>query len=434
MKKIPENIDRIFCQRMKNAGINYELQQEYRKWLRFYLDFCEKYYLTNTERESLPQFMQKLNEKGQPPDKQKQALQSVKVYLDIISRESPKEQPEKAEEAVQVAADLHKEKQNAGWSAVFSDLNNSIRLRNYSKKTFRTYAGWIDRFAAFIKHKSPEDICIEDVKHFLTDLAVKRNVAATTQNQAFNALLFLFRHVLGRPDDFDVKSGVVRAKSKKYIPVVLSREEIDQIIKKLRQPYSLIVKLLYGCGLRLFEALNLRIQCLDFSENIVTIHDGKGQKDRTLPLPLIVLPELHAHIEKLKILHQSDLEANYLGVFMPNSIGRKYPGQARDFSWQWLFPAKALTLVPDEGAYRRYHLHETHVQKAIRSAVQRCQLTKRATAHTFRHSFASHLLQANYDIRTIQKMLGHTDVRTTMIYTNTVRSRTVQEQKSPLDF
>ncbi|MEW6710962.1 MAG: integron integrase [Candidatus Riflebacteria bacterium] len=419
---------------MKNAGISFELQQEYRKWLRFYLDFCDKYYLTNTDSESLPQFIKKLNEKGQSSDKQKQAFQSVKVYLDIISKEPRKTSLAQVEEATPETRDYKKEQQRSGWSPIFLNLSNSIRLRNYSKKTFRAYASWIDRFAAFIKYKSPEDIIVDDVKNFLTDLAVRRNVAATTQNQAFNALLFLFRHVLQRPDDFVVKSGVVRAKSKKYIPTVLSREEIDQIINKLRQPYDLIVKLLYGCGLRLFEALNLRIQCLDFYENIVTIHDGKGQKDRTLPLPISILPELQAHIEKLKILHQSDLDENFLGVFMPTATGKKYPAQAKDFAWQWLFPAKALTLVPEEGAYRRYHLHETHVQKAIRSAVQRCRLTRRATAHTFRHSFASHLLQANYDIRTIQKMLGHADVRTTMIYTNTVRSRTIQEQKSPLDF
>ncbi len=433
MKKIPDEIDAIFCRRMKNAGIDYELQQEYRKWLRFYLDFCDKYYLIPTDHDSPQRFMQKLNEKGQSTEKQKQASQSVNVYLDIIAKEALAPEIRNAEERPGLA-NCDTKKKDSGWSAVFKNLNDAIRIRNYSKKTFRTYAAWIDRFACFLKHKSPENIIIEDVKQFLTDLAVKRNVAATTQNQAFNALLFLFRHILGRPDEFDVKSGVVRAKSKKYIPVVLSREEIDQIIGKLRQPYSLVVKLLYGCGLRLFEALNLRIQCLDFSENIVTIHDGKGQKDRALPLPITILPELHAHIEMLKTLHLADLEENYLGVFMPNSVGRKYPAQARDFSWQWLFPAKALTLVPDEGGYRRYHLHETHVQKAIRSVVQRCQLTKRATAHTFRHSFASHLLQANYDIRTIQKMLGHTDVRTTMIYTNTVRSRTLQDQKSPLDF
>ncbi|MBU1106277.1 MAG: integron integrase [Candidatus Riflebacteria bacterium] len=377
--------------------------------------------------------MQKLTEKGQPVEKQKQAFQSVKVYLDIVANELKQEEKQNVRDVIDLTT-TDAGKEAAGWSTVFSSLKDAIRLRNYSKKTFKTYASWINRFAWFVKSKNPEEVVIDDVKQFLTDLAVNRNVAATTQNQAFNALLFLFRHIFGRPDDFDVKSGVVRAKSKKYIPVVLSREEVDQIISKMRQPYSLVVKLLYGCGLRLFEALNLRVQCLDFSENIVTVHDGKGLKDRTLPLPMTVLTELHAHIEQLRVLHNADLDQNFLGVFMPNSADRKFRNQARDFSWQWLFPAKALTLVPEEGGYRRYHLHETHVQKAIRSAVLRCQLTKRATAHTFRHSFASHLLQANYDIRTIQKMLGHTDVRTTMIYTNTVRSRTLKEQKSPLDF
>jgi len=409
MKKIPEKIEEIFCRRMQKAGVAYPLQQEYRKWLRYYLDFCSKYYLNPTDRETPQQFMQKLNEKGQSADKQKQAYQSVKVYLDIVANEKKQDDNQKFRDGNEVKTlnvassdkTLDSGSEPGRWSAIFNRLRETVRLRNYSKKTFRTYASWINRFAWFVKHKDPDDVVIDDVKNFLTDLAVNRNVAATTQNQAFNALLFLFRHIFGRPDDFDVKSGVVRAKSKKYIPVVLSRQEIDQIISKMRQPYSLVLKLLYGCGLRLFEALNLRIQCFDFSENILTVHDGKGLKDRTLPIPETVLPELQAHIEKLKALHNEDIE---------------------------------LTLVSEDGGYRRYHLHETHVQKAIRSAVLRCQLTKRATAHTFRHSFASHLLQANYDIRTIQKMLGHTDVRTTMIYTNTVRSRTVQEQKSPLDF
>lgn len=442
MKKIPEKIEKIFCRRMQKAGVAYPLQQEYRKWLRYYLDFCSKYYLNPTDRETPQQFMQKLNEKSQSADKQKQAYQSVKVYLDIVANEKKQDDNQKFRDGNEVKTlnvassdkTLDSGSEPGRWSAIFNRLRETVRLRNYSKKTFRTYASWINRFAWFVKHKDPDDVVIDDVKNFLTDLAVNRNVAATTQNQAFNALLFLFRHIFGRPDDFDVKSGVVRAKSKKYIPVVLSRQEIDQIISKMRQPYSLVLKLLYGCGLRLFEALNLRIQCFDFSENILTVHDGKGLKDRTLPIPETVLPELQAHIEKLKALHNEDIEQKYLGVFMPNSADKKFRNQARDFSWQWLFPAKALTLVPEDGGYRRYHLHETHVQKAIRSAVLRCQLTKRATAHTFRHSFASHLLQANYDIRTIQKMLGHTDVRTTMIYTNTVRSRTVQEQKSPLDF
>jgi len=227
---------------------------------------------------------------------------------------------------------------------------------------------------------------------------------------------------------------VVRAKRKPYIPVVLSREEIDLIIGKLRYPFNLIVKLLYGCGLRLSECMAIRINNLNFDARILTIHDGKGQKDRTLPLPETIILNLKQQVDLVRKLHLKDLEANYAGVFMFNAIEKKYKNAGKEFHWQWLFPAKELTYVPETKEYRRSHLHVTHVQKAIRSAVKRAQLIKRATAHTFRHSFASHLLQANYDIRTIQELLGHSDLRTTMIYTHTVQSRTIKESKSPLDF
>ena len=192
--------------------------------------------------------------------------------------------------------------------------------------------------------------------------------------------------------------------------------------------------MLYGCGLRLFECLRLRIQCLNFDAGIVTVHDGKGQKDRTVPLPETILPELKAHYESLKVLHQRDLDRKYAGVFLVNALERKYPHAATKFVWQWVFPALNLTRVPETKEYRRYHLHETRVQKAIKEAVEKARIGKRASAHTFRHSFASHLLQANYDIRTIQELLGHSDVRTTMIYTHTVKSMTIKEARSPLDF
>ncbi|PIP07579.1 MAG: integron integrase, partial [Syntrophobacterales bacterium CG23_combo_of_CG06-09_8_20_14_all_48_27] len=288
------------------------------------------------------------------------------------------------------------------------------------------------KFQAFTQSKKPELLSTNDVKEFLTFLAVKRRVSATTQNQAFNSLLFFYRHVLNK--EFGKIDGVVRAKRRPYIPVVLSREEINEILKRLEPPYDLVVKLLYGCGLRLFECLGLRVQCMNFDAGIVTVHDGKGQKDRTVPLPQTILPELRAHLELLKDLHRSDLDRGYAGVFLVNALEQKYKNAAREFIWQWFFPAKQLTVESKTGEYRRFHLHETHVQQAIKQAVGKARITKRATAHTFRHSFASHLLQGNYDIRTIQELLGHSDVSTTMIYTHTVKSVTLKEAQSPLDF
>jgi integron integrase len=320
----------------------------------------------------------------------------------------------------------------ASWVKEYEKLQNEIKVRHYSPKTLRTYRGWARKFQTFTKSKSSDSLSSDDVKEFLTHLAVNQKVASSTQNQAFNSLLFFYRNVLNK--EFGKLDGVVRAKRKPYIPVVLSREEIDNIISHLDAPYDLVVKLLYGCGLRLFECLGLRVHCFNFDMGVLTIHDGKGQKDRTVPLPSKILPELRENLEMLKNLHDKDLKSNYAGVFLVNALEKKYINAARDFSWQWFFPAKQLTKESNSSEYRRYHLYPTHVQKAIKTAVSQAKLTKRASAHTFRHSFASHLLQANYDIRTIQELLGHSDVRTTMIYTHTIKSQTKKEAKSPLDF
>ncbi|MBA4392879.1 MAG: integron integrase, partial [Desulfobacca sp.] len=219
----------------------------------------------------------------------------------------------------------------------------------------------------------------------------------------------------------------------KYIPVVLSRKEIETVLKYLPNPFDLVVKLLYGCGLRLFECLQLRVKDFNFEAGILTVH-GKGKKDRTVPLPETIMPELHSQLEKVKVIHDQDLAAKFSGVFLDDRLEKKYPSAAKDFIWQWFFPQKSLTQVSAAPELRRYHLHETHVQEALYEAVRRAKLTKRVTSHTFRHSFATHLLQANYDIRTIQTLLGHSDIRTTMIYTHCIPSRTVKEAKSPLDF
>lgn len=319
----------------------------------------------------------------------------------------------------------------ADWPDLYAKLRASILVRHYSPKTLKSYTGWTRKFQGFIRNKSPSELTVEDVKTFLTFLAVEKNVAASSQNLAFNSLLFVFRHVLEQ--DFGKVEGVVRAKKRPYIPVVLSREEVDQVIAHLPMPCDRVAKLLYGCGLRLFECLKLRVQDVNFDMGILTVHDGKGKKDRALPLPKVLLPELRAQLDEVIRIHRADVAAGYAGTFLPNRLEHKYKSAARELAWQWFFPATKLTLVPDDREYRRYHLHETVLQKAIKKAVWQARIPKRATAHTLRHSYASHLLQANYDIRTIQKLLGHSDLRTTMIYTHTVPSTTLKEAKSPLD-
>jgi integron integrase len=482
MLPIPAALQASFEAYLRTGEIPETARSYYKKWLRFYLDFCQKYHAAPSQRKSLPLFLQKLQEKKQSEWQQQQATQAVSLYYELLqarghndlSPRRPSPLPPRVEEdrvspqvdstkrssypagpssnpadtcgkagsqlktplqsppPVDTSANKARPLTGTSWKAEYTGLVEEIRVRHYSPKTLKTYRLWLRHFQAFTRSKPSESLTAADVKEFLTWLAVKREVSASTQNQAFNALLFFYRHVLHR--EFGKVEGVIRAKRKPYIPVVLSREEIKTILSHLAPPHDLVVKLLYGCGLRLFECLNLRVQCLNFDAGVITVHDGKGQKDRTVPLPEAILRELLAQVENLKDLHQRDLTRKYAGVFLVNVLEKKYPKAAKEFIWQWLFPAKDLTRVPETGEYRRYHLHETQVQKAIKEAVGKARLCKRASAHTFRHSFASHLLQANYDIRTIQELLGHSDVRTTMIYTHTVKSRTIKEAKSPLDF
>jgi integron integrase len=270
-----------------------------------------------------------------------------------------------------------------------------------------------------------------DVKAYLTYLAVNCKVSASTQNQAFNSILFLYRHILKK--DFGDQKDVPRAKKSNYVPIVLSRQEIDQIIGYLRYPYDLVIKLLYGCGLRLFEGVKLRVKDFNFDEGILTVK-GKGNKSRAVPIPQRIFSELKKQMDFVRKVHDEDCRTEYAGVFLEDQLEKKYPNAAKEFIWQWFFPQESLTLVGESNEKRRYHIHETHVQEALYEAVKRVKLTKRVTSHTFRHSFATHLLQANYDIRTIQTLLGHSDVRTTMIYTHCVPSKTIKELKSPLDF
>ena len=424
----------------------------YRKWLRYYLDFCATRNLPNSRQERVRLFLTKLQEKKQTPEQQQQAAHAVSLYFELLRAQekvpeiiSDGSLPYRRERPSQTAPlparggaspDSLRGKGApvvpAEWEKIAQRLAEEIKTRHYSPKTLKAYALWAAKFRSFTGDKTSDSVSAAEVKAYLTYLAVKCKVSASTQNQAFNALLFLFRHVLQK--DFGDHRDIPRARRTRYIPVVLSRQEIDAVLKHLAPPYDLVVKLLYGCGLRLFEGLKLRLHNFNFDAGVLTLHDGKGKKDRTVPLPQSILPELQAQLERVMTLHDQDSAAGYAGVFLDGLLEKKYPAAPRELGWQWFFPAKTLTLVPVQGEYRRYHLHESHVQKAIRAAVRRAKLLKRVSAHTFRHSFATHLLQANYDIRTIQELLGHADVRTTMIYTHTIQSRTVKEAKSPLDF
>ena len=418
MKQIPPKISILYDRHMNNKAIQKKDLFNYRKWLRYYLDFCLKYKHNQLNKNSLDLFIEKLKEKRQNEQQQKQAFHAISLYYELGLIDSGKDNLLKDKKQNFSIKKEGLKPSGANWVPVYDSLKNEISLRHYSPKTLRSYTGWVRRFQDYTKSKDTRLLTSVDVKDYLTFLAVKRKVSASSQNQAFNALLFFYRHILKK--DFGDQKDVPRAKRRPYIPVVLSREEVDRIIENLRYPYHLVVNLLYGCGLRLFECLNLRVGCFNFDTGILTVHDGKGKKDRIVPLPEKIIPELKAHLESVIDLHQEDLKSSYSGTFLPDSLEKKYKNAARELVWQWFFAAKTLTLVPEAKELRRYHLHESHVQKALRSAVKKSRIPKRATAHTFRHSFASHLLQANYDIRTIQELLGHSDVRTTMVYTHTI--------------
>ena len=434
MIPIPPEIKIPYDAALIEIGVPLPAQFHYRKWLWYYFDFCFNYHREPAKKESFAPFVQKLRDKNQTEQRQKQAFDAVSIYYQIEKKKADQDNAQvlknKNRDITTIKTEL--KTNNADWRPVYNGLDSEIQLRHYSPKTLAAYSGWVRHFQGFTQSKDPQLLSSIDVKDFLTYLAVRRKVSASSQNQAFNALLFFFRHVIKK--DFGEIKDIPKAKRRPYIPTVLSRDEVDAIIARLRYPYDLVVKLLYGCGLRISECVRLRVQDFNFDDKILTVHDGKGKKDRTVPLPETILPELKAQLEYIITLHQKDLEAGYAGTFLMGSLEKKYKNAAKELVWQWFFPGKTLTFVPETKEYRRYYLHHTHVQKAIRGAVNRAKIPKRASAHTFRHSFASHLLLANYDIRTIQQLLGHSDVRTTMIYTHTIQNRSIKEAKSPLDF
>jgi integron integrase len=306
-----------------------------------------------------------------------------------------------------------------------------VRTRHYSRRTEEAYLGWVKRFILFHGKRHPAALGADEVNAFLSHLAVDENVSASTQAQALSALVFLYRHVLDDPlpwiDD------IVRAQRPRKLPAVLSREEVRSLLSEMNGTPRLVAAILYGGGLRLLEALRLRIKDVDFGARLLVVREGKGAKDRRTMLPDSLQQPLRAQIEWVRRLHRKDLAAERGEVWLPDALERKYPNAGREFGWQYVFPASRLAVDPRSGVERRHHLDESAVQRAVKEAVRAAAIEKKAGCHTLRHSFATHLLEDGYDIRTIQELLGHADVKTTMIYTHVLQRAGGRGVRSPLD-
>lgn len=313
---------------------------------------------------------------------------------------------------------------------LLDQIRDRIRLKHYSRRTEDVYVDWAKRFILYHNKRHPQEMGKQEIEDFLTYLARDRKVSASTQNQAKAALLFLYKEVLEMPLPW--LGDVEQAKKPQKLPVVLTESEVQALLLKLSDTWLLLGRLLYGTGLRLLEGLRLRVQDVDFSANQILVRDGKGGKDRVTMLPQSLVLPLKDHLLQVKQLHARDLTDGHGDVWLPEGLARKYPHAGREWIWQYVFPSARLSVDPRSGVTRRHHLDEKGLQRAIRQAAVDAGLTKHATPHTLRHSFATHLLQAGYDIRTVQELLGHKDVQTTMIYTH-VLNKGGMGVTSPLD-
>lgn len=313
---------------------------------------------------------------------------------------------------------------------LLDQVRDVMRLKHYAFRTEQTYIGWIKRFIFFHDKKHPNAMGEPEVEAFLTWLAVEKAVSKSTQNQAFNALIFLYREVLKMP--LEGRIDAVRSFKKQRLPIVMSKEETQRVLNAMSGTTQLMAKLLYGSGLRLMECIRLRVKNIDFEMNEIRVHSGKGDKDRLVPLPESVKPALNIHLERVKLIHEHDLAKGYGEVYLPHALDRKYTHAGKEWIWQYVFPSIKLSHDPRSNVTRRHHMDPSSLDRAIKRAVKLTGITKRVTSHTFRHSFATHLLQTGTDIRTIQSLLGHNDLSTTMIYTHVLRQGG-QGVKSPLD-
>ncbi len=357
-------------------------------------------------------------------------------FLRHLSKTKETWQIEQAETAIQLFVQYSNEKNKKipikinEWELASEEFKRISKIKHLSSSTVKSYRGWIKQFIEFCNQIQPDKLTPNYVKDYLSYLALNKKVSSSTQNQAFSALLFLYRNILNIP--LEGLEDTLRAKKSQYLPVVLSKAEIKTIFSHLHDEHLLMSSLIYGGGLRLNECITLRIKDIDFKRGVININASKGDKSRATILPESVVPNLKKHIETIEKYYKKDRNDNISGVALPKALSRKYPNASTEWRWFWLFPAKSLSIDKEENCIRRYHVSPSTLQKVFKQALDKSGITKAASVHTLRHSFATHLLENSYDIRTIQELLGHANLDTTMIYTH-VASKNKLGVKSPID-
>lgn len=399
----------------------------YIHWVKKFLKFTN-YQLENINTERVSQYLDSLDADEKIADWQvKQAADAVILYVEKFLKRPLQQITPQAKDSRVKSID---QKGPFQWEQTLEETKNVIRLRHYTLSTEKSYLAWIARFKNYVRDCEPHLLENDDMKKYLTHLALHGRVSSSTQNQAFNALLFLYRNILHK--EVDDLTSVARAKRKINLPTVLSRDEVKNLLSYLDGVHLLMGQLMYGCGLRLMECLRLRIKDIDFENNLLMVRSGKGEKDRALMIPEKIREELIKHVSSVKEIHDQDIKMGYGEVSLPDALEKKYPTAPKEWGWQWLFPAEKLSVDPRTGKVMRWHIHPSAIQRAVKEAVMKTHLPKKASCHTLRHSFATHLLEAGHNIRTIQELLGHKHVNTTMIYTHVIRKKP-SEIKSPLD-